>query len=94
MHQPTRVHPAFFDLGNLDSTFATREGLAVGTRSVGPDRGASRRGAFCANELANFLAGSLQYKEQWRKQFKQAEHVNCKELRAYCTRNVASPAAQ
>eukprot|EP00439_Symbiodinium_sp_Y106_P070115 s4869_g12.t1 len=57
--------------------------------SVGPDRGASRPGAFCANELANFLAGSLQYKEQWRKQFKQAEHVNCKELRAYCTRNVA-----
>ena len=36
-----------------------------------------------SNELAVILATALQYKERWRKCFRQAEHINCKELRAY-----------
>ncbi|CAE7287796.1 acuF, partial [Symbiodinium sp. CCMP2592] len=35
------------------------------------------------NELASVLATSLVYHERWRKGFRRAEHINCKELRAY-----------
>ena len=38
---------------------------------------------FEANELALVLASSLTYQERWRKGFRQTEHINCKELRAY-----------
>ena len=38
---------------------------------------------YTPNELANVLAGSLVYQEQWRRGFRSSEHINLKEVRAY-----------
>ena len=35
------------------------------------------------NQLANVLASCPLYQEQWKRGFKQGEHINCKEVRAY-----------